>query len=48
MTQLANVVFCFTKYLPDDGRKRLKNAEGLLYDCIILYLIFVQVLDVTL
>ena len=48
MTQVVNVVFCFIKYLPEDGRKMLKHEEGLLYDCILLYLVFMQVLELTL
>jgi len=48
MTQVVNAVFCFIKYLPEDGRKRLKHLGGLLYDCILLYLVSVQALELIL
>jgi hypothetical protein len=48
MYDTPNVVFCFMKYLPEDGWKRLTHVGGLPYDCILLYLIFVQVLELTL
>jgi len=36
MTWLGNVVYFFVDYLPEVGRKRPKNAGGLIYDCILL------------
>jgi hypothetical protein len=45
MIRLANFVFLFVEYLPEDGRKRPKHAAGSIYDCALLYLIIVQLLE---
>jgi len=45
MTQLANIVFSFVEYLPEGGRKRPEQVGGLIYDCALLYLIIVQLLE---
>jgi len=45
MTQLADFVFSFVEYLPEDGRKRPKHVEGSIHYCALLYLIIVQLLE---
>jgi hypothetical protein len=44
-TTKANAVLLFVEYLPEDGRKRPKHVGDLLYDCILLYLTVVQLLE---
>ena len=42
---LANDVSSFIQHLPEDGQKSLKHVCGLPYDCTLLYLTAVQLLD---
>jgi hypothetical protein len=38
-------IFLSYEYLPEDGRKRSKNVTGLLHDCVLLYIITLQLLE---
>jgi hypothetical protein len=35
----------FVEYFPEDGQRGPKHVGALLYDCVLLYLIFVQLLE---
>lgn len=48
MTQLAIITFIFVKYIPENGQKCSNDVEGILCDCILLYLVAIQLLELIL